>query len=259
MRRFFAAIAFYSAIPLSAHTPYLVPQSFEPVLGGYVTLDSSFAEKFFVPEVAFNNGDFLILDPSGEIIEPDQEIELSTRVVIEHQLRDSGTYKFATGARYGLVFTIYEVDGVQTTARGDSQPIPEGAVITEQFQTLSWAETYVSKDAPDEAALKPVHSGLVLVPITHPNDLFAEEEFRFQVLFEGKPLVEAEALVFLAEDQFGKGSEDILLTTDEQGKASFVAAEQGVYLLQVRHRAPAPDGAPAPTYSHTTTLSLEAY
>ncbi|MGB0899648.1 MAG: DUF4198 domain-containing protein, partial [Psychrobium sp.] len=49
-----------------AHTPYLQPTSFEVNRSGKVSFDASFAEKFFVPEVAFNNSIFTITGPSGK-------------------------------------------------------------------------------------------------------------------------------------------------------------------------------------------------
>ena len=53
----------------TAHTPYLAPASFEP-LAGWVTLDAAFAEKFFVPEVAFDQSEFKVLQPDGKAVAP---------------------------------------------------------------------------------------------------------------------------------------------------------------------------------------------
>jgi len=49
------------------------------------------------------------------------------------------------------------------------------------------------------------------------------------------------------------------LTTNAKGQASFTPSAQDVYLMQVRLRTDAPEGADVPTYSYTTTLSFEAY
>src|SRR4051812_48819554 len=49
-----------------AHTPYLVPVSFEPAYEDWVSLDAGFAEEFFHPDVAFEHGNFQILTPAGQ-------------------------------------------------------------------------------------------------------------------------------------------------------------------------------------------------
>lgn len=243
----------------NAHTPYFVPHSFEPVFGGQVTLDASFAEKFFVPEAAFNNGAYFVISPDGSITEPDTKFELKTRVVVEHKLENQGTYRFATGVRHGAVFRTYELDGERRSIRGAEEPLPEGAVLIDHFQSITQAESYVSKDGPTTAALTPRNEGLEIVPITHPNDLFFEDEFHFQILFQGKAMTGLEVTFHYGKNQFSESGQEITVQTNNEGKAVFIPADQGVYLMNVRHRADAPDGAPAPRYSHTTTLSLEAY
>ncbi|MEC9480461.1 MAG: DUF4198 domain-containing protein, partial [Pseudomonadota bacterium] len=61
------------------------------------------------------------------------------------------------------------------------------------------------------------------------------------------------------KDQFAEESDVEKLTTNANGQASFTPSAQDVYLMQVRLRTDAPDGADVPTYSYTTTLSFEAY
>ena len=52
-----ALAASYSA---QAHVPYLYPASFEPVRGGWVSLDAAFADRFFLPEAVFDNSQFVV-------------------------------------------------------------------------------------------------------------------------------------------------------------------------------------------------------
>lgn len=256
--KFICACLYFAAFAVEAHTPYLVPTSFEPVFGDQVTLDASFAEKFFVPEAAFNDSEFFVIGPDGKSIEPDTSIELNTRVVLEHQLVEPGTYRFSTGVRYGAVFRIYEVDGERGSTRDPKEELPEGAVLLNHFQSVTQAQSYVSKEGPTETVFAPTGAGLEIVPLTHPNDLFAGDKFRFRVLFEGKAMSGFGAEFHLGTGQFD-GGQKIEVITDENGEGAFVPSKQGVYLMHVRHRADAPEDAPAPRYSHTTTLSIEVY
>ena len=123
----------------------------------------------------------------------------------------------------------------------------------------AFATTYVTKKGPSEQALAPRNDGLEIVAINHPNSLFANESFNFKVLFNGKPVTDHEISVYQGKDQFAEESDVEKLTTNANGQASFTPSAQDVYLMQVRLRTDAPDGADVPTYSYTTTLSFEAY
>lgn len=242
----------------TAHTPYLAPGSFEPVFGKMVTLDAAFAEKFFVPEAAFTGSDFKITNPNGTTVAPDALSAMKTRVVVEHALEDKGTYKFSTGHRVGKIFRIYEKDGKRHVMEKPEDALPEGAKELSFFQAVTLAETYVTKGAPDTGALTAWGKGLEIKPGTHPNEIYAGESFDFTVDFEGKPIANQQLDIFTAKGEFSPKEAVAKITTDETGAASFTPETPGVYLVRTRHRAPAPENAAAPVYSHTYTLVLEA-
>lgn len=242
-----------------AHVAYLKPLQFEPVRGGKVTLDASFAEQFFVPEAAISNASFEVITPSGDLMSVDNVVDLSTRNVLEHTLEEEGTYQFSTGKRMGAIFRVYEKDGERGSMRGNDEPLPKGAVLKEHFQSVTFASTYVTKKGPTENALAPRNEGLEFVAINHPNSLFANESFSFKVLFNGKPLTDHDVSIYQGKDQFAEESDVEKITTDAKGQAAFTPSAQDVYLMQVRLRTDAPEGAEVPTYSYTTTLSFEAY
>ncbi len=260
LKKILAAPLFAATITaaVSAHTPYLAPSSFSPVFGKMVTLDAAFAEKFFVPEAAFSGSDFKITNPNGTTVAPDSLSALKTRVVVEHALEDKGTYKFSTGHRVGKVFRIYEKDGKRHVMEKPEEALPEGAKELSFFQAITLAETYVTKGAPDNGAIRSWDKGLEIKPDTHPNEIYAGESFDFTVAFEGKPVAEQKLDVFTAQGEFSPKNAVAQITTDAKGVASFTPEKAGVYLVRTRHRAPAPEGAAAPVYSHTYTLVLEA-
>lgn len=108
------------------HTPYLAPNTFEPLTGDTITLDASFAERFFVPEVAFDNDQFRVTHPDGTSHAPQTLHTLKTRTVLEHSLAGEGTYRFSTGRRLGRVFKLYTLDGERHSAEDPQAPLPPG-------------------------------------------------------------------------------------------------------------------------------------
>lgn len=257
--RFLLAMVLLSAVSTSAfsHTPYLAPASFEPVNGGLVSLDAAFAEEFFVPEVAFDNSEFQVVNPDGKTVPADTVQGLKTRTVAEHRLAaGKGTYRFSTGPRLGAVFRTWELDGKQETTRDAAKPLPPGAKLLVHYQSLSVSEAYVTDGAPSQAALKPYGKGLELVPTTHPSDLYTGERFEFTVLYDGKPLPEQKVQFFPATGERDSQIAAATLTTDAQGKAAFALNKAGQYLALIRYRGKAPEGAAAPVYGYNYTLTL---
>lgn len=242
-----------------AHTPYLKPLSFEPVSRGTVTLDASFAEQFFVPEVAISNAKFDVETPDGKLSPVETVVDLKTRNVLEQIMEQEGTYRFSTGKRLGAIFRVYDLNGERGSVRGNQEPLPEGAVLTEHFQSVTSAVTYVSKKGPTDTVLAAREEGLELVPHTHPNGLFSGDTFSFALTYDGKPVADENVTLYLASDQFSEESDFQTLTTNARGEASATLSTQGLYLLQARIKAPAPENAGVPVYSYTTTLTLEAF
>jgi len=236
-----------------AHTPYLTPTSFEPVMGNMVSFDASFAEKFYTPEAAFNNSEFQITSPDGSTSTPDTITALKTRVVVEHELKDEGTYRVTTGSRKGAVFLIYQVDGEEKRSMDSQEPLPEDAVIKQHFQSITRADTYISHKKTSNGALIVEQQGYQILPQSNPNDLFAGEEFTVKILFNGEPLSDKKVLAYRANGEEKPDPQEFISEADGEVKINL---EAGKYLLRIRHRADAPEGAKAPTYSYTTTLSI---
>jgi len=248
-------LAGFTAASAQAHTPYLAPATYDIPRSGWVTLDASFADHFFVPEVVFDDSEFRVLGADGQWGHPATVHRLKTRAVIEHLLDEKGTYRFSTGTRHGAVFRFYELNGEREALRSADEPLPEGAVLLDHFQAVTLAETYLTLGAPTRAALKPHGQGLEVVADTHPNDVYHGEALRVRVLFEGEPLPEQELQLFAA----GGGDDKAVLTAKAgaDGYAELAPLQAGVYLMRARHRAPAPAGAAAPHYSYTYTLAFE--
>jgi hypothetical protein len=241
-----------------SHTPYLAPNAFEPINDGLITLDASFAEHFFVPEVVFDGSEFSVQLPDGKQVKPDLLQVLKSRVVVEHDMATDGTYRFSTGRRLGRVFKSYEFNGKTVAMENPDEALPAGAKLVAHYQSNTLAETYATRGNPTTTALAPHGDGLELVARSHPNDLFSGDSLQLEAQFFGKPLADLKVEIFLA-DRHGKDDAPAqTLTSSSDGHLTFTPQQPGVYLMRARHRAKSIAGAAAPETSHTYTLVIEA-
>lgn len=240
-----------------AHTPYLLPTNFDVQPKGSIGVDAGFTEKFFVSDVAFGSTAFSIVTPQGERIPFGDIHQFKQRTVAEQKLPDEkGTYRLSTGPRLGAVFRTWERNGKTESARDPQQVMPPDAKLLAHYQSLSISEAYVTADKPSAKALAPTGKGLEIVAITHPSDLFVGEKFEFTVQFDGKPLADQKVSIYRSPMDLASQSSVQSISTDSQGKAVLPLAKSGIYLALIRHRAPAPAGAAAPSYGHNYTLTF---
>lgn len=244
-------------ISAQAHTPYLLPTSFEAQPRAVISVDASFADKFFIPEVAFGETRFAVTAPDGSVTPMADVRQFKTRTVAEHQLPDEkGTYRVSTGPRLGAVFRSWERNGKVETARDPATPTPADARLLSHYQSLSVSETYITVGKPSRAALAPPGKGLEIVPVTHPADLFAGEKFDFTVQYDGRPLAAQKVEIFRSAMDLASQHSVDALTTDGEGRISYALPKSGIYLALVRYRADAPAGAAAPQYGNNYTLTF---
>lgn len=238
-----------------AHVPYLAPAAAEPIRQR-VSLEAAFADRFFVPEAKFDQSEFFVLTPRGVRQTPDELVMVTSRTIVDHKLTEAGTYRFSSGERYGAVFHQYQHQGKQHSSRDPHFVLPTGATLTAHFQSVTRAETYLTTGKPNRQALQPSGQGLEIAFISHPNELFAGQPLQLQLLLHGQPLANASAeLMWTTEaDEAATAS---VGKSDPAGKVTLPVARAGRYVVQVRHRAPAPATAKAPVYSYISTVVLD--
>lgn len=240
-----------------AHTPYLLPSSFDVQPKEVIGVDAGFTEKFFVPAVAFGETAFSIVTPEGARIAFGDIHQFKQRTVAEQILPDEkGTYRLSTGPRLGAVFRTWERNGKTESARDPKKVMPADARLLSHYQSLSIAEAYVTAGKPSAKALAPLGKGLEIVAITHPSDLFVNEKFDFVVHYDGKPLPNQKVSVYRSAMDLASQSTVQHLSTDADGKVALPLTKSGLYLALVRFQAPAPAGAAAPMYGNNYTLSF---
>jgi uncharacterized GH25 family protein len=93
-------------------------------------------------------------------------------------------------------------------------------------------ETDVTSGTPNETALKPSGIGLELVPVTHPNDLFAGEEAKFRLQIDGKPASGLDVEIVRGNTRYRNAQDELKVKTNAQGEFAVTWPEAGMYWLE---------------------------
>jgi uncharacterized GH25 family protein len=237
-----------------AHSPYLLPNAFDVVERKHVTVEASFTETFFVPDVAMKADDYHVLTPSG-VKQPLTPVYTKDLAVIEAPTLEQGTYRISTGQRSGRTSkAIYREGDWEFIEPG--KPVPAGERVYD-VKSITTADVFVSRGKPDNAALVPRNKGLEFRPISHPNSLFVGKEAKFEVLFDGRPLANHAVSVHADDERYSSRKIYAETKTDGAGLFSVKLDRPGIYLAMTRHRLlPASNGEPAT--SHTYSVTFEA-
>lgn len=244
-------------LPALAHTSYVLPNMFVTSEGNYVTLQASFTEDVFVPEIAVASDDYHVVLPDGSRDAYDSITPLRQVVMLEEALGGEGTYRFTTGVRLGRSSRKALVEGEWKVLMGPDAMVPENAteVITSQTETV--ADAYVTKGAPTwDAVTRPI-GRLVIAPETHPNEVFLDDGFAFRILFDGAPLAAQSVEVKREGGAYEEPKFVQHVETDADGALTLGFDAPGKYLIMTRHAADAPEGADTDERSYTTSLTLE--
>lgn len=238
-----------------AHTSYMLPNIFAANLERHVTVQSSFAEEFFRPEIAVDSDDFHVILPDGQRAEFENVSKHRQLVVLESPIAEEGTYRFTTGVRHGRVGKLAMVDGEWQPVRGDDVPANASDVKTSQTETV--ADVYISKKAPTRAPVDMSIGRLVIQPVTHPSDIYLDTGFAFKILFDGQPLGNQPISVDRGGARYDAEKYHEEVTTEADGSIALSFDRPGIYVVMTRHRADAPAGAETDIRSYTTSLTFE--
>lgn len=252
-----ASAALLAAAPALAHTNYMMPSTFSTTEGELVTIESSFAElRWFAPEFQVVSADYHVVRPDGSRDDFDKLTQFEQVTMLESDLTEDGTYRFTTGERLGRGGELALVDGVWVDLDENGEA-PAGATDTGTSQTATVADVYVTKGAPTRGAVDGLVGRLAIRPITHPSEIYLDEGFEFELLFDGAPFAGQELLMAREGGTYEEPKYEVALTTDADGRVAVSFDEPGIYLIWTRHRALAPDGSESKVRSYTTSLTFE--
>ncbi len=250
-------LAVWSAGAAQAHSPYLRPNVFDATNRDHVTVEAAFTEDVFNAEVVMRSDHFHVVGPNGDT--PITTVTyLRDLAVFEAPTPVDGLYRLSSGAREGRAAKMYQTPSGWKMVGEEDTPPPPGAELVD-VQSITVADVYVVRGAPDEAALKPSGHGLELQPLIQPGDIVAGEDAPFRLLFDGQPVAGADVTVFREAGQYDGRKVESETRTDGAGRITLTVAEPGAYMTQVRHRIAAPPGAATPWRSYTHTLTFIAH
>lgn len=252
MRRFplFLAAGLLTA-SAAAHSPYLLPNFFAAGERDHVTVEASFTEAFFTPEVAMKSDDYHVVGPDGAktALTPAYFKDVT---ILEVPLAAEGAYRISTGARVGRTAKAYEKDG-QWEFLEPGAAAPEGAMAVDMV-SLTSADVFVVKGAANGAALTPRGTGLELLPASG-AEAGAGAPVKLRLVFDGQPLADQAVLLHRAGEAYA-GTAPVEAKTGGDGVVVFNPEAAGVYLAMTRHRV-GPESEGGPHRSFTAALTFE--
>ena len=246
-----AALILMAALPASlhAHRQWMLPSS--TVLSGndaWVTVDAAVSnELFYFDHVPMRLANLSITGPNGSAVKAENPATGKYRSTFDIHLAGPGTYKIAMVSN--TVFASWQESGQQKNWRGNAADfaaqIPAGATDLQSSKMNSRIEAFVTAGKPSTKALEPSGVGLELVPVTHPNDLFAGESATFQLLLDGKPAAGLEVTIIPGGIRYRDQLHEIKTRTAADGKFTVAFKDPGMYWLNAT-TAPARAEGPAP-------------
>jgi uncharacterized GH25 family protein len=254
---FLAGMAITGALagPALAHSPYLLPSTFDVTDRKLVTVQGSFTESFFSPEVVMKSDAWAVVGPDGART-PLTATNLRELALVEVTTDKPGTYRVTTGQRTGRTAKAVLVKG-EWEFLEDPSKAPAGATPVD-MQSLTLADVYVTRGAPNAAALAPIGKGLEFVAVTHPSSIFTGQDAKFVVLFDGTPVKGQPITLNAGDDRYADTkTPPVDLVSDDQGRFTVKVARSGVYQIQARHRV-APTAADPVGHSYTYALTFES-
>ena len=233
------ALAFaLAALPFAAlaHKAWLQPS--QTVIAGenpVVTVDAAVSnDLFYFNHVPLPLERLRITAPDGSAVQPQNAATGKLRSVFDVELAQEGTYKIAM-VNEGM-FASYKLGGEAKRWRGKAEEfkagIPAGATEVNASESLGRVETFATVGSPTTTVFKSSGKGIELVPVTHPNDLFAGEKATFQLLVDGKPAAGLKIEVVPGATRYRDQQNDMQLTSGADGKFEITWPQAGMYWLE---------------------------
>jgi uncharacterized GH25 family protein len=226
------AVALVSVDARAARAWLLPSQTILANSGGWVAVDAAMADDLFSANQAAMALDALvIIGPDGKTVTPQNAAKGRTRSTFDLELRQPGTYRI--GVVEDSVMARWEEDGKPKRWRGGAAEmatgIPANAAKLEVEQMQRRVETFISVGTP--SALPASGRGLELVPLGHPNDLYAGETAKFRFMLDGRPARDLEIEIIAAGTRYRDAPGELRLRTDANGEVSVRWPAAGLYWL----------------------------
>ncbi|RJF93436.1 DUF4198 domain-containing protein [Sphingomonas cavernae] len=237
--RTLSAIALVAALAtpatLSAHRQWMMPSS--TVVSGddvWVTVDAAVSnDLFYFEHQPLRLEPIKAWAPDGSEVKIENGSTSRYRSTFDVHLHQKGTYKIVDART--MIGGTYMLAGKQerlprgVTADKLASAIPAGATDVKISESQNRNEIFVTSGEPNDTVLKPTGKGLELVPVTHPNDLIADEAATFQFVIDGKPAANIGVTVIPGGIRYRNDLKQVDLKTDAEGKVAINWTEPGMY------------------------------
>ncbi|MES2206393.1 MAG: DUF4198 domain-containing protein [Pseudomonadota bacterium] len=274
-----------------AHTQYLLPSTFGLTKNAVTLLAALTEDDILAPEMPIKEGEYYKVSPSGERVKLDKVVSLKNFAAIDIELPENGTYKITTGEKAGRITKMAKIDGRWLMIRtprpdaekeGNTKPraeapavknaAPEAAprfieeakvpkdaeVIT--TETINKLETYLTKGAPSNGALKITGQGFEVKPLINPNEIFLDQGASFEVLSDGKPVKDLLFTLYRGGNSYEDKKISSEVKTDAAGHLTLKFDRPGVYMMKARYpsvgKGPITEKPAARSYSYTLTFEV---
>ena len=250
------------ALPMSAqaHRAWLAPTA--TVLSGtdaWVGFDAGMSNGVFIPDhAAMNLAGLVITAPDGSTAQAENMMRGRYRSTFDLHLTQPGTWKIAN-VMSGVMAT-YRENGEEKRWRGAAAEypgaIPAGATDIVATRTSNRIETFVTLGAPTDTVFTNPGDGLVLIPVTHPNDLVAGEAATFKLSIDGLAASGVEVTVARGGARYRDTPDEMTVTTGPDGAFTVTWPEPGMYWLNASVRAPAKGDSTAASAQYVAVMEV---
>ena len=250
------------ALPMSAqaHRAWLAPTA--TVLSGtdaWGGFDAGMSNGVFIPDhAAMNLAGLVITAPDGSTAQAENMMRGRYRSTFDLHLTQPGTWKIAN-VMSGVMAT-YRENGEEKRWRGAAAEypgaIPAGATDIVATRTSNRIETFVTLGAPTDTVFTNPGDGLVLIPVTHPNDLVAGEAATFKLSIDGLAASGVEVTVARGGARYRDTPDEMTVTTGPDGAFTVTWPEPGMYCLNASVRTPAKGDSTAASAQYVAVMEV---
>ncbi len=228
-----AIVALLPAVSQAAR-PWLLPsQTVLARSGGWVALDAAQADDLFsANQGALSIDTLVVMAPDGSSVPPQNVAKGKSRSSFDLELRQPGTYRVTVAE--DVVAARWQEAGKPKRWRGAAADmagaIPRDASELEVEQNQRRIETFITVGVPSE--LKSAGAGITLVPLQHPNDLYAGETAKFRFLLDGKPAAKLPVEIVAGGNRYRDTQNEMKLETGADGIIEVTWPAAGMYWLE---------------------------
>lgn len=205
----------------------------------WVAFDAAISNDIFYADFhPIDLQDITAVGPNGKPVALRNSNTGRFRSTFDLQLPKDGTYK-VTALSSGL-FAFWQENGEDERCRGSADEfanqVPADAKDLQVSEFLRRIETFVTAGAPTKDVFKPATTGLSLVPVTHPNDLYSGEPATFALMLDGEPAANTEIEIVPSGVRYRNSQNILKYTTDKNGKFTVKWPDAGRYSLEAAHQ-----------------------